>query len=265
MSRPALILLLGTIAGTAAWIGSAAARCAEPAAGPVHTASQVSDVFRAEYHEAASSVPPVIWSEMTRLGWKVVVAEFVTDAAPDLESERPRGWPGNVTWQQVEAAHLPAQRWLVLAEKRRQQDGAVVANRRIGGTLRHELGHIFDALVAGNTGRYRSSAADFQANYAADVAEMPAETRSMLHYYLQSQEAGRQETFAEAFAISLGGGSDTGLQVQFVQGFPRVNAHVQNLLAEYSGGRADESPGGGGEENPLVRRFPRFRRVRLRR
>jgi hypothetical protein len=222
------------VSGAALFLLSRVTDSAEPAADGVRVATRVSDVFTGQYHEAAATVPRPIWDGARRSGWHVVLAEFLLDAAPQLREQRPRGWPDGVTWDQVDAVHLPAQRVLVLAEKRRRDNGLVVESARVGGVLRHELGHIFDMLSAAETPGYHSSSATFQAAYADDVSRMEPALRDALQYYLQDRDAGRQETFAEAFGNVLGGGSDTAHREEFDRAFPRVLGHLRDAIDGYA-------------------------------
>lgn len=203
---------------------------AEPRADrPVTEVTRVSDGFRREVQLASSSIPDGVWREVQRSGWQVRMAEFVLDAAPTLRNRRPRGWPGNATWNNSDAVHLPAAKLLVLAEKRRTTSGRVVSSNRVPGVLRHEFGHAFDIAWPGPDGA-RSATPEFVDSYRRDVETLNALQREQMSYYLQDRRAGRQEAFAEAFAILLGGGSDAAKEERFVASFPRVMRHVKQAI-----------------------------------
>lgn len=181
----------------------------------------VSDAFRSQTSDAAKTIPHSVWRQVEAAGWRVRLAEFTVDAHPILLEDRPRGWPADTSWLNIDAALLPTERLLVLAEKRRNRRGQVVPTARVAGVLRHELGHAFDA-VTGSAGRYRSRSPDFQAAYDADRLSITPERQTELAYYLQPDDAGRQETYAEAFGILLGGGSDSPHQASFEATFQHV-------------------------------------------
>jgi len=183
--------------------------------------ADVSAEFREQFQTAAASIPQPIWKSLTARGWHVRLAHSLSEAAPDLRAQPPRGWPNDRSWDSVEAVHLPRSRTLIIAEKLRGRDGNWRTNERVAGVLRHEVGHAFD-MFAGGTKRFLSSTSDFRQAYNNDVALMDANARSSLKYFLQRDLAGRQETFAEAFAIELGGGSDTKHVAEFRNGFPPV-------------------------------------------
>jgi hypothetical protein len=162
----------------------------------------------------------------------VKLAQFVTDAAPSLRGAQPRGWPQGSTWENTDAVHLPKLRTMVFAEKRRDSQGRIVESTRIEGVMRHEIGHAFDQ-ACGAGAMLRSSSQAFLAAHIADVRRIPAYDRGQLEYYLQRGAAGRQETFAEAFAVLLGGGSDDPHRELFARSFPRVFEHVRSAIDEF--------------------------------
>jgi hypothetical protein len=194
--------------------GEAAYSVSRSLARRVERVSPVSESFAQEMEFAAETIPEEIWRRVSEAGWRVCLAEQVVDVVPGLRGTAPRGWPDGTVWDNTDAVHLPATKQLVIAEKRRNQQGLLVACTRVAGVLRHELGHAFD-MISGDGQQFRSATAVFLAAYHADLARMSAEQRQELAYYLQQQEAGRQEAFAEAFGIVFGGGSDIARQELF--------------------------------------------------
>ncbi len=195
--------------------------------------SPVSEEFRQRIADATATVPKEVWRSLWAAGWRIQMAEFVTDAAPNLMGEQPRGWPAGLTWENTDAVNLPQQRIVVVAEKRRNRQGEVVPTWRAEGVFRHELGHAYDR-VGGDRNPHRSAHPSFLAAYQADLQGLTEEDRKELAYYLQGRGAGRQEAFAEAFAILLGGGSDPTRRDRFVRAFPRVLAYVEKTLTEHA-------------------------------
>ncbi len=191
--------------------------------------SPVSDDFRRRVNVAVATIPEPIWRELHNAGWRLQIAEFVIDAAPTLMGERPRGWPTGMTWENTDAVNIPQRQMVVIAEKRRNRQGEVVIAERIEGVLRHEIGHAFDRIAGGNL-RFQSSHPAFVNAYERDLHEIAKEQGAKLGYYLQGDAAGRQEAYAEAFAIVLGGGSDPNKQDDFLNAFPRVIAFVEQSM-----------------------------------
>ena len=192
-------------------------------------ATTVSKSFHRETEDATRTIPDKVWQTIERSGWKVQLAEFVVDAAPSLRGVRPRGWPSHLTWENSDALHLPTSKLLVVAEKRRNSSGKVVTSSRVGGVLRHELGHAFDMALGGKS-RFLSSHANFVNAYQRDVLRLSSDERETFKYYLQGTRAGWQEAFAEAFAVSLGGGSSDVEPAVFKATFPKVVSYVRQVI-----------------------------------
>jgi len=204
----------------------------QPALSQIVEVSEVGDPFKKRAEAAFRSVPAGVWKTLHAGGWKVNVAEFVVDAAPSLRGVQPRGWPAGSTWDNTDAVHLPSRRLLVFAEKRRTRSGDIVPSSRVESVFRHEVGHAFDRAT-GAAGLYQSAGASFMFAYHRDVTRMEAQNRIALNYYLQRGAAGRQEAFAEAFAILLGGGSDEANRTRFENGFPTVMRYVRKAVTNH--------------------------------
>lgn len=221
------------------------ARAAEPFLPPIVEVTPVSADFRAEVDAAISSIPAGVWRTIRDAAWQIRIARFVTDAAPQLRDVSPRGWPAGSGWDNVDGANVPELRSLVFAEQRRDRRGQLHNARRVAGVVRHETGHALD-LAARQCGTLSSAHPAFVAAYNQDSAAMGDQLRRHLTYYLQPRAAGRQETFAEAFAIVLGGGSDESLRPQFVRAFPAVMQTMRRFIDHQLGGtptRTTRHPG----------------------
>lgn len=199
------------------------------AATSISTLTPVSDSFRRQTSAALQTIPDQVRQVIETSGWRIQLAEFVVDSQPALTNDRPRGWPEDTTWQNTDAIHFPVERLLVLAEKRRNARGQIVATARVAGVLRHELGHAFD-MATGGPRSFRSASDEFRFAYSTDVRKMMPESSKELAYYLQDLNAGRQEAFAEAFGIALGGGSDDFHERVFREFFPEVLAFLRRDL-----------------------------------
>jgi len=195
------------------------------------SATSVSDRFQRETQAATRSVPPQVWKTLDEAGWRVQLAEFIVDAAPSLRGVRPPGWPRHLTWDNSDAIHLPTAKLLVVAEKRRNRAGDIVASSRVAGVLRHEIGHAFD-MAAGGRSQNLSGSHQFVQAYQQDISRIAPVDRGSLAYYLQDSRSGLLETFAEAFAVVLGGGSSDIEPAEFETHFPRVMAYTRDVIAK---------------------------------
>lgn len=200
----------------------------------VHQVDDVSDDFVRRARSACNSIPSPVWHSLAESGWKVWLTPFITDAVPGLRGMQPRGWPAGATWDHTDAAHLPNQKLLLFAENRRTITGEAVAAERVAGVLRHEFGHAFDVATRGSEECHSASTA-FRLAYDRDQNAASEALRQQLAYYFQSGSAGRQEAFAEAFALVLGGGADQENADPFRRAFPHtlryLNQHIQHFEA----------------------------------
>jgi len=203
-----------------------------PSRGWLEIRATVTSRFRQRTKQAVAGIPAAIRQTLRTKGWRVVAAKFVVDAAPDLKGKMPRGWPSGTTWSNSDAVHLPRRKTIIIAEKRIARNGEVVNVNRVSGVLRHEIGHAFDmALMKGGLANpFHSSTSGFDSLYRTDVEQMSAQLKRKLKYFTQSGPAGRQETFAEAFAIILGGGSVPDREKHFRSAFPRVLKYVRGRV-----------------------------------
>jgi hypothetical protein len=200
---------------------------------PFGQATLLSSTFRERISAAVASVPPRIWQRLGERGYRFQAARLVTDAAPRLRYDQPRGWPAGLTWENTDAVHVPQWRVLVVSELRRNKQGTLVPAVRVERVVRHEVGHAFDAILGGQLDFY-SSSPEFTVAFERDLRQIAAADRERLAYYLQTADnAGRQEAFAEAFAEILGGGSSPERAELFRQAFPNVFAQVEQSLAAW--------------------------------
>ena len=102
--------------------------------------------------------------------------------------------------------------------------GTGLSTRRVAGATRHEVGHAADEVY----GNFSQDPA-FRAAYNADVADIRANNTPVDPYYLQAGDAGPEETFAEAFAQTYGGGIDS-ITPNFLAAFSRTALAIRNKL-----------------------------------
>lgn len=200
----------------------------------LHTGS-VTGTFVLEATVALESVPPDVRRQLAARGWRVELVKALDAALPELAAERPRGWPAGWTWANVDAVHLPGDKRLVFAEWRRSRAGTWVRTNRLSGVVRHELGHAWD--VAWSSVPY-SDCEPFYSCYERDRSRMSAERRQELGYFVQASSAGRQEVFAELFALRFGGGSTPQQAAALRTAFPSCAALIDELFAGVNEERA---------------------------
>lgn len=202
--------------------------------------------FRAKVRKAYNGFPPEIRQLLDDQGVRVVAARKLSDAFPELQNVRPRGWTEGSTWDNADGVFNNKDRAAVVAKKFRAFDispeGQVAsssfkASDRVEGVLRHEVGHAVDDSL----GRY-SMTPEFRQAYAKDIANLPEtvtingqqlETKKLFQYFLQPETpgAGESEAFAEIFAAKNGGGGSAHLTLDaFHQAFPETTKAIESRL-----------------------------------
>ncbi len=92
----------------------------------------------------------------------------------------------------------------------------------------HEFGHAYD-----HTASY-SKADSFVKAYEDDGKYLGNEQRNKFEYFLQENDAGRSEMFAELFQAILSPGSDEDA-VKLSHAFPRCTAAVRDAIGYIPG------------------------------
>jgi hypothetical protein len=187
--------------------------------------AQMSPDFARRVNDEVARLPESIKTLLAKSGVRIVPSETIVEELPELKGEHPRGWPPDTTWDAVDGVHDPGKKLVVIAEKTKIGNDWV-DSKDTEGLVRHEVGHAVDAAL----GDY-SSSQEFIEAYNADVAVLPNPAPEELKYFLQDGEAGREETFAEAMAIVLGGPSRPKLSVLETH-FPRTMALVRKKVSE---------------------------------
>ncbi len=113
--------------------------------------------------------------------------------------------------------------------------GIIAQNTRSGptddieGTVRHEVGHMIDALL-----NHSSHSAEFKALYDQDVAKMSKETKEKEKYFLQPGhhgKDGREEAFAEVVRAVTGNPSEP-RNAEVLRLFPKLAELIRKKLSE---------------------------------
>ena len=212
----------------------------------VEVNGNVSDKMKERFKEAAESIPVEV-----RKALKVdaMLCRKVTEAMPELDQVRPRGWnSGN--WQLANGCYRPSTGQAVLAEVREMDNGVEIGTGPEGAkkVFRHEYGHGADSAM----GNYSQSPA-FGESYGKDLEALLTATNSNiesngdfhlqreaaeLQYLIQPKNpaAGKEEAFAEVFAAIHGGGClDKALiEKHFPESCKRLESTVKSWVRTHS-------------------------------
>lgn len=192
---------------------------------PVHAAGVGRD-FAHVADKAVKDLPQSMHTKLLNHGVKVRTAKVIPDILPELKGKRPRGWPKGTTWDDCGGCYDPRTKTIVVAD---HGDPAAW----IRGTVNHEAGHALDDAtekVRHMWGKL-SDNPDFASYYRDDIVKFDlaphADETKRLAYFLQSGNAGRQETVAELFAEIRGS-----VRLKLNESFPKSHKFLREFLAE---------------------------------
>jgi hypothetical protein len=165
-------------------------------------------------------IPQGIKNLLNSEGVKVKVGPMMSSIYPELAHTHPRGWPNEATFDSVPAYYNDTTNQIIVAEKTVHPfSKAITLNDNPVGYLVHEIGHAVDDSLG-----HLSETSTFVNAFESDKAGIPAESKTILDYFLQSGHAGPQEAFAEGFATALG--VKTPFSDLFQSFFPKVMGFI---------------------------------------
>lgn len=190
----------GSSTRSAGRTGTRPARSADPLAEAKARLSFLGDVsesMKEAIAEEYAAFPQGVRDLLDRNGVELAVVGKLIDRFPELAGERPMGWAAGKTWEDADGVHHGGGgRSVALVAETARVGGVYLHSGRTRAVFAHEVGHAIDQAL-GNA----SSTARFQLAYSRDVARIFASDRARVGYFLQAGAAGRQEAFAEAFAV----------------------------------------------------------------
>ncbi len=157
--------------------------------------------------EQVDKIPEPVRKLLNDHGVKIIAADKVVDARPDLANTQPRGYPAGTTYENTSAISDYSKKQIIIGDEYKDK-GQWYHDNRVESVTRHEVGHAVDAILGQGQfgwGSPISESVDFQKAYDADVAKIPIADRDKLEYLLQPGDGGKSETFAEVYANIQGG------------------------------------------------------------
>jgi hypothetical protein len=175
----------------------------------------VPQLFQTSVSKAVKLIPSKILEHAINYGIIIETVENLTDLAPELKSIQPQGWTSGSSWDDVGACFYNKK--VIITPRKYYNMGMIVM---------HELGHAIDSMLG-----MSSNMELFKKSYAADVIDF-VNRGGNIHdpyfaYFLQPDEAGRSEMFAEQWAEKLNGASGP-----LRENFPRLSRHM-DAVYEY--------------------------------
>jgi hypothetical protein len=180
--------------------------------------------FTDTVNDTYNALPQNVRDSLAKDGVKVIATDKVTDVMPELAGQKPRGWPPGSSWDDVDGAYDTTGKRIIVAER---QNSTKPRSNDVAGLTRHETGHAVDRL------HNFSDQQIFKTPYDREAAAVPPADAQALDYFLQKGDAGREETFAETFAIINGGATTKNRETLLKKDFPDtikvVTDQIKNL------------------------------------
>lgn len=186
-----------------------------------------SEVFGKQISALVNALPASAKRILVENKVPIKAAHHVTEINPILEGVTPRGWNENMTWDAAEGFYANEEGYVAIAEKVKYgRDADWVTGRSAKNILPHEIGHAID-YASDNYSRSDT----FKAAYKLDIAKIKKDGDTEKYpYFTQPGDAGREETFAELFAETVG--SEGCNQKSIKAAFPNTNAAVAKFLED---------------------------------
>lgn len=193
--------------------------------------ANVSDAFAKEIAQQFTCVPANVRAALQRSGYHLTLSRTVPSAVPSTLGKQVRGYQRTTTWNNIFGMFNRGSKQVIMAEYAESEGASpqlvtLTDTRRRLGILKHECGHAVDEMLQ----NYSHSAA-FASAYNKGVARLSrAYDRQMLEYYLQAGDAGKEEAFAEVFAIACGNGCHPDTDALLRRNFPELIALISRRI-----------------------------------
>lgn len=172
--------------------------------------------------DALARVPTSVQESLKRAGISVLIVPTILAARPELANEKPRGYHGG-GYDNCAGLFYSQDKKVFVSERVSYRNSPYQENWYLMATAMHELGHAYD-----HTASY-SKAESFIKAYEDDGKYIGNEQRNKFEYFLQENDAGRSEMFAELFQAILSPDSDQHA-VTLSKAFPRCTAAVKDAI-----------------------------------
>lgn len=186
--------------------------------------TQYTDKTEQQVRTAIAKVPKRVQESVKSAGITIFIVPDMLSAHPELNIEKPRGYHGG-GYDNCGGMFSSGPKKIYLCERVSWQNSPLQENWYLPTTALHEMGHAYD-----HTGSY-SKAEEFVKAYEDDGKYLGSEQRRTWEYFLQENDAGRSEMFAELFVATISP-SDNKRSAGLSQAFPRCTKYLQGLLGK---------------------------------
>ncbi len=182
-----------------------------------------SSAIEIEVKEALSIVPQPLLESLKKWGLKIKIVPNLIEDDRSLAGQVPRGYTHGGGYDNCGGLFRPSEKTIYISESVASNNHPYQRNNRVHSTLLHEFGHAYDSF-----GSFSSSGA-FIEICQQDQGRLTNETRRKNAYFLQADEAGRREMFAELFSVAASN-PDTARGKDLSRTFPAAFKYVKQLV-----------------------------------
>lgn len=187
----------------------------------------VSPTFIAEIQRLLNVVPVSVLRIIAENKGKVSIYPSIIEEDYRIQNERPRGWEEGTSWSNNTAfcrgTEIVISQYYLSRTSGEFEDASEEA-----GAIHHELGHAIDHCLD------ISDSDEFKHMYRLEAARVPVEMHKKLRYFLQLDEGGPSETWAELFCEKFGEIANPGAanSSRVKQYFPNCYKFLEKTLKE---------------------------------
>lgn len=187
--------------------------------------SQFTESIERQVRQALAKVPARIQEAIKQAGIAVLIVPDVLTAQPHLNVEKPRGYHHGGGYDNCGGLFYSRDKKVYICERLSYNNSPLRENWYVGSTALHEMGHAYD-----HTGGFSKSDGFIKA-YEDDGKYLGSEQRKKFEYFLQENDDGRSEMFAELFLANASPKEDASAS-DLSKAFPRCTRYVGELIGK---------------------------------
>jgi hypothetical protein len=170
-------------------------------------------------------LPANVLQSLERKGYKILAAETIPAAIPELAQLTPRGWSRSTNFFNSDGTHDDVSK-RIIAPMKVLQDGQFEDVSR-DNVVVHQIGHALDFAHG-----FLSNSPEFIRAYDADMNNIQEKDNHIYKYFSQKDGPGRQETFASIFGVAFGMPENESDRKFLTEKFPNVMEVVRKQIKE---------------------------------
>ena len=187
----------------------------------IYRQSKYTEKIEPQVRQALDKIPVNVQEALKRDGIAILIVPDILSVKPEFATEKPRGYHGG-GYDNCGGLYYPTDKKVFICERLSWNNGPLKENWDVISTMLHECGHALD-----HTSNY-SKSDEFVKAYEDDQKYLGSEQRKTFEYFLQENDAGRSEMFAELFLANISPRNDR-YAGDLAKAFPRCTKVVKAI------------------------------------